>query len=67
MHKTRLRQQDGFVLYFYFLGVAALFFLTANPSRTEIKTPPGGKGGEPLRGGGGYGKRETFYGALKIV
>ena len=47
MHKTRLRQQDGFVHYF-FLGAAALFFSTANPARTEIKTPPGGKGGEPL-------------------
>ena len=48
MHKTRLRQQDGFVLYFYFLGVAALFFFDCELFRTEIKTPPGGKGGEPL-------------------
>ena len=51
MHKTRLRQQDGFVLYFYFLGVAALFF---------SKLPLGGRGESPSEGEGGTEKEELF-------
>lgn len=55
MHKTRLRQQDGFVLYFYFLGVAALFF-----SERKSKLPLGGRGESPSEGEGGTEKEELF-------
>lgn len=50
MHKTRLRQQDGFVLYFYFLGVAA------NLSERKSKLPLGGRGESPSEGEGGTEK-----------
>ena len=63
MHKTRLRQQDGFVLYFYFLGVASLFFLNKRlrtlPER-KSKLPLGGRGESPSEGEGGTEKEELF-------
>lgn len=54
MHKTRLRQQDGFVLYFYFLGTLRFFF------RLRTKLPLGGRGESPSEGEGGTEKEELF-------
>ena len=58
MHKTRLRQQDGFVLYFYFLGLASLFFSTVNLWKSKL--PLGGRGESPSEGEGGTEKEELF-------
>lgn len=60
MHKTRLRQQDGFVLYFYFLGVAALFFRLRTLPERKSKLPLGGRGESPSEGEGGTEKEELF-------
>ena len=59
MHKTRLRQQDGFVLYFYFLGVAAL---DCEPFPNGNQNSPWGEGGRaPLRGRGVRKKRNFLW------
>ncbi len=59
MHKTRLRQQDGFVLYFI-LGVAALFFRLQTLPERKSKLPLGGRGESPFEGEGGAEKGELF-------
>lgn len=58
MHKTRLRQQDGFVLYFFFSRGRCAFFRTL-PER-KSKLPLGGRGESPSEGEGGTEKEGLF-------